>query len=220
MLGWLTNKKTKSHFVPKSKNQVQGVQSSIEPKGLIQHKFLKKDDFESKGMKTKQNNKQEIEKIQKIESDDANIDEKLEDYIRAMYKAKLVDSWAGVLKLEWNPKTKKAMVTQFPSTSSWTEGYETLFKLDDSISWNDLGVENTSEFDSENIIAETDQTVWDEFGRPATDQEIEDHGLRAENNVRVIPRADAFNELDLNFDGESDSAFSRLREYEGEYEYT
>ena len=48
MLGWKSRRDNGSHFQPKQSKKVLGVKSSIKPRGVIQHKFLKKDDINEK----------------------------------------------------------------------------------------------------------------------------------------------------------------------------
>lgn len=43
---WLSRKDNGKHFTPKPAKKVSGVKSSVEPSGVAQHKFLKKNDFD------------------------------------------------------------------------------------------------------------------------------------------------------------------------------
>ena len=56
---------------------------------------------------------------------------------------RLVKNWTGVLKLETNGK--KIIITQYPSSSSYIDGYETIYSIDSHEDWDEF-IDTDKEF--------------------------------------------------------------------------
>jgi len=55
--------------------------------------------------------------------------DEVHDAIENILKAKLVHNWGGSLNLETNGK--EIILTQYPSSNSWTKGYTTFYTIED-----------------------------------------------------------------------------------------
>lgn len=88
---------------------------------------------------------------------------KLDEYEEAVEKMvylKLVQKWSGVLKLE---KLKdKLYISQFSSSNSWTENHETIYTLEDYVSWSDFTEDIGISEEDEIWVNLTNQEKWDQ----------------------------------------------------------
>ena len=88
---------------------------------------------------------------------------KLDEYEEAVQKMvylKLVQQWSGVLKLE---KLKdKLYISQFSSSNSWTENHETIYTLEDYVSWSDFTEDIGISEEDEIWVNLTNQEKWDQ----------------------------------------------------------
>jgi hypothetical protein len=63
------------------------------------------------------------------------IDE-LDQAVEQLYRLRLLHNWTGCLKLESNGK--KLIISQFPSSSNWTQGYSLVLMLENWFSWGEI----------------------------------------------------------------------------------
>jgi hypothetical protein len=91
----------------------------------------------------------------------------LGDAVTQMFRLK-VKGWKGVLKLE-TEDGKKFFISQFPSSSSWSEGCNTVFSLDDSFEpWFETGVPKRQQ-----TLKRWEDSSWDYVNDAIEDTERE-----------------------------------------------
>jgi hypothetical protein len=62
--------------------------------------------------------------------------EELPQAVEQLYRLRLLEGWTGCLKLESNGK--KLVISQFPSSNTWTQGYERVHMIEDWFTWGEI----------------------------------------------------------------------------------
>lgn len=73
----------------------------------------------------------------------------IEDAILALVRHRLVDGWHGDLRLEYDTEYKRLVILQYESISTYTQNYETVYRIPAHYTWADFlpdcGVHGNSE---------------------------------------------------------------------------
>ncbi len=140
--------------------------------------------------------------------------DEVQDAVIQAYRLKLGLGWSGVIRVEYDPEEKTIQVcgkyimqkfqveydpeektiflSQFPSTSSWSQGCETLCIVDDYMGWSDI-VEGIHTCDDNLSVEGFDWKI--EGARQATKEEIEEYGL--DEDAQIVDSETLFSELDM-----------------------
>jgi hypothetical protein len=62
--------------------------------------------------------------------------DELDQAVEQLYRLRLLHNWTGCLKLESNGK--KLIISQFPSPSNWTQGFDMVYMIEDWFVWGEL----------------------------------------------------------------------------------
>jgi hypothetical protein len=112
--------------------------------------------------------------------------DEVEKAVIQLYRLKLINGWGGTLKLETDGE--KLYISQFPSSSSWTQGLETVWSVDDYVSWDALGIGRYAVTEKGIALEEFD---WQPAGtRKITAEEAEEYDVS--NESLVVEDEEAF----------------------------